>query len=166
VLVLSPLRTCAEIRECVISVRLELYNQGVPCGPDAARRRLAELEVKPIPSRSTITRIMAEECLTHGRTGHYPGELFYVLWKGGPGCCRRTEKRRCAPPSAFGSPSLSLGDGLRSATLLREVPVQLRNSLQLRRQVVHCDIFPHYRGRSYITHTKIIIVANPKNNCR
>jgi hypothetical protein len=74
VLALSSLRNSAEIRECVIFVRLELYNQGVPCGPDAVRKRLAELEVQTIPSRSTIARIMAEVCLTHGRTGHYPGE--------------------------------------------------------------------------------------------
>ena len=75
---LSPLRTSTELRECVISVRLELYNQGVPCGPDAVRKRLAELEIQPMPSRSTVARIMTEECLTHGRTGHYPGEPFYV----------------------------------------------------------------------------------------
>jgi hypothetical protein len=78
VLALSSLRTSAEIRECVIFVRLELYNQAVPCGPDAVRKRLAELEVQPLPSRSTILRIMTEECLTHGRTGHYPGEPFCV----------------------------------------------------------------------------------------
>jgi len=78
VLATSQLRTQAEIRECVTFVRLELYNQGVLCGPDAVRRRLNELEVQPIPSRSTITKIMAEKCLTHGRTGHYPGESVYV----------------------------------------------------------------------------------------
>jgi hypothetical protein len=78
----SLLRTKAELRECVVFARLELYNQGSPCGPDAVRTRLAELEVQPIPSRSTIARILAEECLTHGRTGHYPGEPFYVNRKG------------------------------------------------------------------------------------
>jgi hypothetical protein len=78
VLALSQLRTRAELRECVTFVRLELYNQGVPCGPDAVRRRLNELEVQPIPSRSVVAKIMAEDCLTHGRTGHYPGESFYA----------------------------------------------------------------------------------------
>ena len=76
-------RTTAEIKECVVFARLELYNQGSPCGPDAVRRRLVELEVQPIPSRSAIAKILAKECLTNGRTGHYPGEPFYVNRKGG-----------------------------------------------------------------------------------
>jgi hypothetical protein len=75
---LSPLRSGKELRECVIFARLELYNQGAPCGADAVRKRLAELEVQPLPSCSTIGKIMTEECLTHGRTGHYPGEPFYA----------------------------------------------------------------------------------------
>ncbi|MGB6065311.1 MAG: hypothetical protein WBG50_10910 [Desulfomonilaceae bacterium] len=79
---LSPLRTGAKIRKSVVFARLELHNQGGLCGPDAVRKRLAELEVQPLPSRSTIARILAGECLTHGRTGHYPGEPFYVNRKG------------------------------------------------------------------------------------
>lgn len=75
-LALSSQRTAEEIRECVIFARLELYNQAASCGPDAVRSRLAELDVHPLPSRSTIAKIFAEECLTNGRTGHYPGEPF------------------------------------------------------------------------------------------
>jgi hypothetical protein len=78
----SPFRTTAEIKECVVFARLELYNQGNPCGPDTVRRRLIELEVQPMPSRSAIAKILAKECLTYGRTGHYPGEPFYVNRKG------------------------------------------------------------------------------------
>lgn len=76
---LSPLRTKAELRECIVFVRLDLYNTGENCGPVAVRQRLEEMEVKPLPSRSTIARVLVEECLTHGRTGHYPGEPFYPL---------------------------------------------------------------------------------------
>jgi len=78
----SPFRTTTEIKECVVFARLELYNQGSPCGPHAVRRRLTELEVQPLPPRSAIAKILAEECLTYGRTGHYPGEPFYVNRKG------------------------------------------------------------------------------------
>ena len=79
---LSLLRTGAEIRKCVVFARLELHNHGGPCGPDAVRLRLAELEVQPLPSRSTIARILTEQCLTYGRIGHYPGEPVYANRKG------------------------------------------------------------------------------------
>jgi len=69
----SPFRNTAEIKACIVFARLELYNQGGRCGPDAVRRRLTELQVQPMPSRSAIAKILAEECLIHGPTGHYPG---------------------------------------------------------------------------------------------
>jgi hypothetical protein len=63
--------TCAkqEIEEVVV---LELYNRDLPCGPKAIRKRMdAFYLVRPLPSESTISRILVKRCLTHGRTGCY-----------------------------------------------------------------------------------------------
>ena len=62
----------AEIEEIVTMVRLSLYNKGRPCGAYAVLEELAELHVRPLPSLSTIKRILTRHGLTHGRTGHYP----------------------------------------------------------------------------------------------
>ena len=71
----ADLRPPEEIEQIVGMVRLELYNQGLPCGPKALRRRLDEREVlKPLPSERTIARILARNGLTCGRTGLYKGE--------------------------------------------------------------------------------------------
>jgi hypothetical protein len=68
----NPMCTKQEIEELVVLVRLQLYNRGLPCGPKAIRRKLDELYlVKPLPSESTIARILAKRCLTHQRTGDY-----------------------------------------------------------------------------------------------
>jgi hypothetical protein len=64
--------TKQQIEECVTFVRLELYNQDLPCGPKAVRERLATFyQLKPLPSQRTIARILARHGLTHGRTGFY-----------------------------------------------------------------------------------------------
>ena len=64
--------TKQEIEELVVFTRLELYNRDLPCGPKAIRRRLDAYHlVKPLPSESTISRILIRRCLTHGRTGCY-----------------------------------------------------------------------------------------------
>jgi hypothetical protein len=64
--------TKQEIEECVTFVRLELYNRDMSCGPKAVQERLkAFYHVKPLPSESTISRILARHGLTHGRTGFY-----------------------------------------------------------------------------------------------
>jgi hypothetical protein len=64
-----------EVEQIVVMVRLELYNQGLPCGPKTLRRRLDEHEaLKPLPSEGTIARILARNGLTCGRTGWYEGE--------------------------------------------------------------------------------------------
>jgi hypothetical protein len=61
--------------QIVIHLRLHLYNRGLPCGPRALRRRLAdELPDMRLPSERTIARILARNGLTRERTGHYPGE--------------------------------------------------------------------------------------------
>ena len=68
----NPMCTRQEIEEIVVFVRLELYNRDLPCGPKAIRKRLDVFYlVKPLPSESTIARILAKRCLTHGRTGCY-----------------------------------------------------------------------------------------------
>ena len=66
-------RSKQEIEQCVIFVRLELYNRDMPCGPKAVKERLRTFyHVKPLPSERTIARILSRNGLTHGRTGFYP----------------------------------------------------------------------------------------------
>ena len=67
----NPTWTKQEIEESVTFARLELYNRGLPCGPQAILRRLEEYHVKPLPSVRTIARILARNGLTHRRTGFY-----------------------------------------------------------------------------------------------
>jgi hypothetical protein len=73
-------------------LRLELYNQGQPCGPRALRQKLHEhYSLKPLPSESTIARILAKNGLTHGRTGHYESDREMYLSSGvlpHEKCCR------------------------------------------------------------------------------
>ncbi|MDP1870713.1 MAG: hypothetical protein Q8K61_03705 [Gallionella sp.] len=62
-------RTKQEIEECVVFARLELYNRAMPCGPKAVQEKLKVYQVNPLPSESTISRIMVRHGLTDGRTG-------------------------------------------------------------------------------------------------
>lgn len=67
-------RSAVEIEEIVILVRLDLHNRDVPCGAQAIRRHLEHLHdsiVSPLPSLTTINRILRLNGLTHRRTGHY-----------------------------------------------------------------------------------------------
>ena len=65
-------QTKQRIEQCVIFVRLELYNRDLPCGPKAVKQRLDDFyHVKPMPSQRTIARILSRNGLTHGRTGLY-----------------------------------------------------------------------------------------------
>ena len=59
------------IHEIVIMLRLNLYNHGLACGAEAIQTQLEKFAVKPMPSLSTINRILKKHGLTHGRTGHY-----------------------------------------------------------------------------------------------
>jgi hypothetical protein len=61
-----------DIVEIVKMVRFSLYNHGLPCGPRAIQERLIMDSVQPLPSLTTIKRILARHGLTHRRTGHYP----------------------------------------------------------------------------------------------
>ncbi len=64
-------RSKQEIEECVVCVRLELYNSKFLYGPKAIRKKLRDYHVEPLPSESTISRILSRRCLTHCRTGYY-----------------------------------------------------------------------------------------------
>ena len=67
----SPYRTPAEIERIVEMVRLNLYNKGLFCGNQAIQWEMSDMEVQPIPSLSTIGRILRRRELTHRRTGRY-----------------------------------------------------------------------------------------------
>ena len=64
----------AEIEKIVVMERLHLYNRGTPCGAKAIRNLLDQESVRPLPSITTIKRILSGNCLTYGRTGFYPGD--------------------------------------------------------------------------------------------
>jgi len=67
----SPFRTPAEIEKIVEMVRLNLYNKGLFCGNQAIQWEMIDMEVQPLPSLSTIGRILRRRELTHRRTGRY-----------------------------------------------------------------------------------------------
>jgi putative transposase len=67
----SPFRTPAEIERIVELVRLSLYNRDRFCGNQAIQWELIDMEVQPVPSLSTIGRILRRRELTHRRTGRY-----------------------------------------------------------------------------------------------
>jgi len=70
----NPQRTAAEIEEIVVMVRLNRYNKDLPCGNRAIQCELEEMEVQPVPSLSTISRILCSRDLTHCRTGRYEAD--------------------------------------------------------------------------------------------
>ena len=51
--------------------RLNLYGSGAYCEPRAIQDKLREENLTPVPSISTIARILKNQCLTNGRTGYY-----------------------------------------------------------------------------------------------
>jgi len=67
----SPSRTPAEIEQIVEMVRLSLYNKDLFCGNQAIQWEMSDMEVQPLPSLSTIGRILHRRELTHRRTGRY-----------------------------------------------------------------------------------------------
>lgn len=67
----SPLRTPAEIEKIVELVRLDLYNNNLFCGKQAIQWKLIDMEVQPVPSLTTIGRILKRRELTNRRTGRY-----------------------------------------------------------------------------------------------
>jgi hypothetical protein len=80
-------RTKSEIEEIVTLIRLELYNHDLSCGPKEIRKKMeSEYGLKPVPSKRTISRILARKGLTHQRTGWYPGEEKTVSKAGNFNC--------------------------------------------------------------------------------
>lgn len=67
----SPYRTPKEIERIVELVRLSLYNKGDFCGNLAIQWEMIDMNVQPVPSLSTIGRILRRRELTHRRTGRY-----------------------------------------------------------------------------------------------
>lgn len=67
----SPSCTPVEIEKIVEMVRLNLYNKGLFCGSQAIQWEMADMNVEPLPSLSTIGRILRRHELTHRRTGRY-----------------------------------------------------------------------------------------------
>jgi len=65
----SPCRTPAEIEKIVEMVRLNLYNTGLFCGNQAIQWEMIDMEVQPVTSLSTISRILRRRDLTYRRTG-------------------------------------------------------------------------------------------------
>ena len=63
--------TREEITEIVIMIRLKLYNQGQSCGVKAIKNKIEDDDIEPVPSESTIGRILSRHGLTHCRTGFY-----------------------------------------------------------------------------------------------
>ena len=51
--------------------RLNLYNNGLPCGSKAIQEKLRDEGITPIPSTATISRALKKQCLTNSRTGNY-----------------------------------------------------------------------------------------------
>ena len=70
----ESLRSGEEVEEIVVITRLDLYNRGVTCGPTAIRTQMNNESVRPLPSVSTIARILTRRGLTHARTGLYDGD--------------------------------------------------------------------------------------------
>jgi len=66
-----PLRTPAEIEGIVEIVRLWLYNKGLFCGKQAIQWQINDMEFQPLPSLSTIGRILRRRDLTCRRTRRY-----------------------------------------------------------------------------------------------
>ena len=55
----------------ITSFRLDLYHRGVHYGPKAIQDKLRDENFTPVPSVSTIARILESQCLTNDRTGYY-----------------------------------------------------------------------------------------------
>jgi len=67
----SPYRTPEEVETIVCMTRRHLYNQGTFCGAQAILWEMDDQGVRPLPSESTIKRILRKNDLTHKRTGRY-----------------------------------------------------------------------------------------------
>jgi putative transposase len=67
----SPYRTPEEVEKIVCLTRQHLYNQGTFCGAQAILWQMEEEGVLPLPSESTIKRLLRKHDLTNKRMGRY-----------------------------------------------------------------------------------------------
>ncbi len=67
----SPYRTPNEVEKIVCLTRQHLYNKGTFCGAQAILWQMEDDQVLPLPSESTIKRILRKNNLTNKRTGRY-----------------------------------------------------------------------------------------------
>lgn len=67
----SPCRTPDEIEKNICLTRRHLYGQNTFCGSQAILWQMEEDDIAPLPSESTIKRILKKHELTHKRTGRY-----------------------------------------------------------------------------------------------
>ena len=58
-----------DIIQIVCFARLHLYNRGLPCGASPIRLLMDQLGVRPLPSLTSIKRILSRHHLTQARTG-------------------------------------------------------------------------------------------------
>ena len=85
-----------EGEQIVVMVRLELYNRGLPCGPEALRRRQDEhYMLRPLPPERTIARMLSRNGVTHGRACWYEGDASEKIL--------RSARRPVVSPPAGGS---------------------------------------------------------------
>ncbi len=66
---MNQTHTKEEIIEIVKLIRLELHNRSLPYGAKVIRSQMKQENIGPLPSESTINRILSRHGLTHGRTG-------------------------------------------------------------------------------------------------
>ena len=71
-------RSKEEIEQIVIATRLYRYTRGLTYGAKAIREQLEEELTRPLPSISTINRILSDNNMTNGRTGYYPEAYFRI----------------------------------------------------------------------------------------
>ena len=67
----SPYRTPEEVEKIVCLTRRHLYNQGTFCGAQAIRWQMEDDGIQPLPSESTVKRLLQKHDLTNKRTGRY-----------------------------------------------------------------------------------------------
>jgi putative transposase len=67
----NPKHIFLEVEEIIKMIRLNLYNRDLFCGAQAIRWEMEDLNIKPLPSTSTINRVLSRNGLTHRRTGKY-----------------------------------------------------------------------------------------------
>jgi hypothetical protein len=59
------------IKELIIMTRLNLYNHNQYCSAKFVRKKLNDLNIKPLPSLNLISCTLKENGLTHRKTGLY-----------------------------------------------------------------------------------------------